>query len=115
VRRSGTKWAGNPKRPRAKPASAGPLCKRVRSDAKQFERRSRRNERVGDDGAVAERQCRAQLAIDLGDEQRVGGDLGSTVEHREAAQRELVVGERAADRDLGVREVDALHSAPGVA
>jgi hypothetical protein len=61
-----------------------------------------------------ERQCRAQLAIDLGDEQRVDGDLGRTVEHREAAQREPVIGERAADRDLGVRDVHALHRAPGV-
>jgi hypothetical protein len=114
VHRSGAKWAGSPKRPRATPASAARPRKRVRADAKQLERRDRRDERVGDDGAVLKRQRRSQLAIDFGDEQREGWDLGCTVEHREPAQRELVVGERAADRDLGVRNVHELHGAPYV-
>jgi hypothetical protein len=56
-------------------------------------------ERVGDDRPVVHRDGRAQLAVDLGQQQRGGGDAGGAVQGRQSEEGALVIGIARTDRD----------------
>jgi hypothetical protein len=61
-------------------------------------------EGVGDRRPVAQGQGGAQLAVQVGHEQRLGGD-GGAVKRRQASERQVVVGVARADGDLGAQRV----------
>jgi hypothetical protein len=63
-------------------------------------------EGVGDGGAVVQGQCGAELAVQLGHEQRLRRHRRA-VECRQAVQRQTVIGVARADRDLGEKRVHA--------
>ncbi len=71
------------------------------ADAQQLHERNRRAKRVRDDRRVDEGRCCAQLAVDLGDEQRRRGNR-CAVERGEPAQGSVVVLTRVADPNIGI-------------
>ena len=101
-RHLGTRSGGSPKPQKAPPASATPPRSHLGTgaDPQQLQDFRGTDERVRDCGAVGERQRDAKFAIELGDEQRGGGNGVGAVDRREPPQGELVVRVRRADRDL---------------
>jgi hypothetical protein len=61
-------------------------------------------EGVGDGRPVSQGQGSTQLAVQLGDEQRLGRE-DRAVERREPDQRQLIIGVAGADRDLRAQRV----------